>query len=166
MISMKYLKFISAWSVGLMILMFFSVPYGFGQSEEPTPSPNPETSKPSNKDLGPMGNTVIPSMDLHEAELSSVLRAIAKYSGLNVIAGQEIQGKVSVYWQNVTVKEALDAILSSNNYGYSRGCCRKRGHSHLFKKNSLQRRATSSFTRTLAFYEFVADSCSHAQVVA
>ena len=83
-----------------------------GESNELIPE------KPYNKDLGIKGEVIIPSMDLHDAELSSVLRGIAKYSGLNIIAGDEVTGKVSLYWQNVSVKDALDAILSTNNYGY------------------------------------------------
>ena len=70
------------------------------------------------KDLGALGEKVIPSLDLSEAELRVVLRSIAKFSGLNIITSDEVQGIVSLYLENVTVKSALDAILTTNGYGY------------------------------------------------
>ena len=72
------------------------------------------------KDLGERGELVIPSLDLSDAELPVVLRAIAKFSGLNIIASEDVRGKVSLFWENVTVRNALDAILTTNDYSYIR----------------------------------------------
>lgn len=70
------------------------------------------------KDLGAKGEIVIESLDLIEADLGNVLRAIGRLAGLNIIAGEEVSGIVTVYWENVTVQQALSSILTTNDYGY------------------------------------------------
>lgn len=70
------------------------------------------------KDLGERGQRILPSLDLYDAELGVVLRAIAKFSGLNIISSDSVSGKVTLYLENVSVKSALDAILTTNGYAY------------------------------------------------
>jgi type IV pilus secretin PilQ/predicted competence protein len=76
------------------------------------------TAEVGSKDLGERGGRLIPSLDLNNAEMSVVLRAIAKFSGLNIVAGEDVQGNVSLFLSDVTVKSALDAILATNGYAY------------------------------------------------
>lgn len=70
------------------------------------------------KDLGPAGDILIPTLNFPETELSTVIRSLAKISGLNILAGKDVEGTVSCYFENVTVRDALDSILSTNGYGY------------------------------------------------
>ena len=70
------------------------------------------------KDLGERGRKIIPSLDLYDAELPVVLRAIAKFSGLNIIASDDVEGKVSLYLENVSVQSSLEAILTTNGFAY------------------------------------------------
>ena len=84
-------------------------------------SPAGESASPADvgsKDLGPRGDRIIPSLDFSDAELTDVLRAIAKFSGLNIVASDTVQGQVSVFLEEVSVRSALNAILSTNNFGY------------------------------------------------
>jgi type IV pilus assembly protein PilQ len=74
----------------------------------------------ASKDLGEGGERIIEALDLSDAELTDVLRAIAKFSGLNIVASEEIEGRVSVFLEGVSVRNALDAILTTNGYGYVR----------------------------------------------
>jgi len=76
------------------------------------------TQEIGSKDLGERGQRILPSLDLYDAELGVVLRAIAKFSGLNIIASDDVSGKVTLYLENVSVKSALDAILTTNGYAY------------------------------------------------
>jgi len=76
------------------------------------------TQEIGSKDLGERGQRILPSLDLFDAELGVVLRAIAKFSGLNIIASDDVSGKVTLYLENVSVKSALDAILTTNGYAY------------------------------------------------
>lgn len=100
--------------VGAVWLIRF--PEGARAQEEVSLSP--AMASVGTKDLGARGEKIIPSMDLSDAELTVVLRAIARFSGLNIIASDEVVGKVSLYLEDVSVRSALDAILTTNNYGY------------------------------------------------
>ncbi len=70
------------------------------------------------KDLGDKGEILIPALDVKDAEITNVLRIVARQSGLNIVAGEEIKGKITIYLEDVTVEEALRSILYVNGYGY------------------------------------------------
>lgn len=46
-----------------------------------------------------------------QADLQDVLRALAQEAGWNLILGEEVQGRVTLHFQHVTLEEALQAIL-------------------------------------------------------
>ncbi|MFQ5706416.1 MAG: secretin N-terminal domain-containing protein [bacterium] len=58
------------------------------------------------------------SLDLRQADLADVLRMLAKLSKLNIVASNEVTGKVTVSLSNVTIREALDNIVRANGYDY------------------------------------------------
>ena len=58
------------------------------------------------------------SMDFKDADINNLLRIIAEVSGMNVIAGQDVSGRVTVRLVNVEWQQALDVILKINNLGY------------------------------------------------
>ena len=60
------------------------------------------------------------SLDLRNVDISSVLQVFSKETGINVVAGHDVYGKVSVILNNVTPEDALDIILKSNGYTYTR----------------------------------------------
>ena len=62
----------------------------------------------------------IVSFDYKDAELDSVLRAIATSYDLNIIPMQEIKGKINVSLKSITLEEALEAMLLSKGYAYTR----------------------------------------------
>lgn len=64
-----------------------------------------------------LNNTIL-SMDYHEAEITNVLRLLAQQNGLNIVASDEVKGKITLSLTNVTLKEALDNILKANGYNY------------------------------------------------
>jgi len=51
------------------------------------------------------------SMDFKDAEIVNLLRILAAESGRNIVAGDDVKGKVSVSLRNVTWEQALDTIL-------------------------------------------------------
>ena len=55
------------------------------------------------------------NMELRDADLKDVLRALGQESGQNVIIGDGIEGRLTLSFQRVTVQEAFDAILKINN---------------------------------------------------
>ena len=58
------------------------------------------------------------SMNYHDAELPNVLRLLSKQNHINIVAGKDVTGKVTVSLQNVSLREALDNILKANGYDY------------------------------------------------
>ncbi len=55
---------------------------------------------------------------VNDANVVEVLRMLSAQSQKNIIASKEVRGTVTANLYGVTVKEALDAILTSNGYTY------------------------------------------------
>ncbi|MFA5334234.1 MAG: secretin N-terminal domain-containing protein [Candidatus Omnitrophota bacterium] len=60
------------------------------------------------------------SLDYKDAEISAVLRSLAWSYGLNLVTGTDIKGKVTVNLKDVTLNEALDAMLTASGYTHVR----------------------------------------------
>ncbi len=60
------------------------------------------------------------SLDLQDADIHSVLRLFADVSGLNVVAGDDVQGTVTVVMHDVPWDAALMAILHSKGLAAQR----------------------------------------------
>ena len=58
------------------------------------------------------------SLNYHDAELPNVLRLLSKQNHINIVAGKDVVGKVTVSLQNVSLREALDNILKANGFDY------------------------------------------------
>ncbi len=61
---------------------------------------------------------VIDVLELEDMEVRDVLKLIAQKSGLSIVAGQNVQGKVTIYLKGIEVKDALRIILDSNDLAY------------------------------------------------
>lgn len=70
------------------------------------------------KEQTPLINNVI--IDYQNANLDSVLKAFAFTYDLNLVITKDIQGKVSASLKNVTIDQALEAMLSVNGYMHTR----------------------------------------------
>ncbi|MCH7549950.1 MAG: AMIN domain-containing protein [Candidatus Krumholzibacteriota bacterium] len=57
------------------------------------------------------------TMDIQGADIRTVLRSISEFSGVNIVAGPEVEGAVTVHLVKVPWAEALDVILKANGYG-------------------------------------------------
>ncbi len=60
------------------------------------------------------------SLDFKEIDMADVLRLIAEVSDLNVIAGDEVSGKVTIRLVDVPWDQALDVILLTKGLGFMR----------------------------------------------
>src|SRR5574341_646693 len=58
------------------------------------------------------------SMDFKDADINNLIRIIAEVSGMNVVSGDDVKGRVTVRLVNVEWQQALDVILKINNLGY------------------------------------------------
>src|SRR5262245_3119425 len=58
------------------------------------------------------------TVDFREADIRNVLRILAYNSGVNIVAGPEVVGLVTIQLTDVPWQQALDVILSTYGYGY------------------------------------------------
>ena len=58
------------------------------------------------------------SLDVQEAEISTVLRSLAGFSGTNIVSSPNVEGKVTVKLEEVPWKEALAVILKAHAFDY------------------------------------------------
>ena len=102
-------------------------PDPFAPSTQPTTAPS-SSSAPSTQPAG-AGQSVSAAqvnvsdagtVELHvnDANLVEVLRMLSLQSQKNIIASKEVHGTITANLYDVTVKEALDAILHANGYDY------------------------------------------------
>ncbi|MBU4343174.1 MAG: tetratricopeptide repeat protein [Candidatus Omnitrophica bacterium] len=59
------------------------------------------------------------SLDYKDADLNSVLRSLAWTYKLNIVTSPDVKGRVTISLRDITVKEALKAILTINGLVYS-----------------------------------------------
>lgn len=58
------------------------------------------------------------SLDVQEAEIGTVLRSLASFSGVNIVASPRVIGKVTVKLEQVPWREALEVILNAHQFDY------------------------------------------------
>jgi MSHA type pilus biogenesis protein MshL len=58
------------------------------------------------------------TIEVNGLEVVDVLKILAKKSGLNIVAGKNVRGTVSIFLQNVEVRKALRIILSTAGLAY------------------------------------------------
>ena len=63
-------------------------------------------------------STMLDTLDIRDMDINDVLKLLALKSGLNIIAGKSITGRVTIFLQNVEVHDALTIILRANDLAY------------------------------------------------
>jgi general secretion pathway protein D len=100
-----------------MLLMGLVGPAGAAE-ELKAPAGSPATKLKSSEE--PTGaEAIISRLEFREAKMVDVIRALADMSGLNIVATKEAGGKdVTVFLQNISVKDALDTISKTAGLWY------------------------------------------------
>ena len=62
--------------------------------------------------------TVPISLDVQEADIGTVLRSLAGFSGTNIVASPRVEGKVTVKLEDVPWEQALSVILSAHSFAF------------------------------------------------
>ena len=60
------------------------------------------------------------TLDLKEADIRNVIRMLSHKGNVNIVAGEEVKGTVSLLLQNVGWEQALQTILDVSGYAYER----------------------------------------------
>ena len=87
-----------------------------GKGQPATP---PAEATPVAQEKGPKYTGTRISLDFKDADIRNILRLIAEVSNLNIVAGDDVQGTVTIRLNDVPWDQALDVILLSNNLGKS-----------------------------------------------
>jgi type IV pilus assembly protein PilQ len=90
--------------------------------KDPLPKPTPEQIVivvKGGDEAGPAPAQRLYSIDCRDADVKDVLRTLGQKSGLNVIVGDEVTGKITVSLKEVTLDQALLSILQSFGCSYS-----------------------------------------------
>ncbi|MFC1510600.1 secretin N-terminal domain-containing protein, partial [Candidatus Omnitrophota bacterium] len=61
---------------------------------------------------------LIDVLELKDMDIVDVLKLLSQKSGLNIIAGKNVSGRVTIYLNNVKLKDALRIILDANDLAY------------------------------------------------
>src|SRR5438067_236291 len=96
---------------------------------EPEPAATPESAPPPPAHVASLPHAPPPaqpvrregiftgqriSLDFKDADIQNVLRVLADVSGLNIIATDDVKGKVTLHLNDVPWDQALDLVLRSN----------------------------------------------------
>ncbi len=93
------------WSLGTLLS-----PAGFGQEEVSVASAEAsEGERPG-----------YVTMDFKEADINTVLRLLSLKSGVNIVAGPEVKGTVTIRLEDVPWQQALEVVLRTYGYVYER----------------------------------------------
>jgi type IV pilus assembly protein PilQ len=60
------------------------------------------------------------SIDFRDADIKNVLKVLAYNSGVNIVAGPEVTGLVTIQLKDVPWQKALEVVLSTYGYAYER----------------------------------------------
>jgi type IV pilus assembly protein PilQ len=80
----------------------------------------PLQSEISGKEIQISSSQELMTLTAHEAPLNKLLALIAEQHRLNIISGADVSEPISVSISNVPLEEALDAILITNGYAWTR----------------------------------------------
>lgn len=82
-------------------------------------APSVEAAPAAKTDANRSDSTAEPIViDYSEADIQSVLRTLAAKTGVNLILGEEVTGKVTVHLENVSYEDAMLLIVESKGYAF------------------------------------------------
>lgn len=119
---MKLVKFsVRLFSIALVV-SFFTALFFFSSwaAEEPPPTDAAAVSAtgvPAAVDLSSPGNVTV---DFKDADIQNVLRILSFKSGVNIVAGKDVTGSVTLRLVDVPWEKALDVVLKTYGYAYDR----------------------------------------------
>lgn len=106
----------------ILILLISGTFLAVSFAQEQSDAPN-AAEEESSLESAPKASSNIDTLDIKDMDINDVLRLLASKTGLNIIAGKTITGRVTIFLQNVDVRDALTIILKANDLAYieSRG---------------------------------------------
>ena len=82
------------------------------------PSQEAPASTPTRLDQVTITDTGLVDVHVRDTEIGAILEMLSYQARTNIVASTSVQGKISANLYGVTLTEALDAILTPNQYAY------------------------------------------------
>lgn len=60
------------------------------------------------------------ALDLRDMDIVDALKFLAMKGNINIVAGKDVSGRVSLFLKDTTIKDALEIILAANNLAYEK----------------------------------------------
>ncbi|MBI4388007.1 MAG: type II secretion system protein GspD [Candidatus Omnitrophica bacterium] len=123
------IKRVVSWILFLALVFSMPVPAAFSETNDDF-APAAEVTEDTFSNFGggesaPMPESVAVSgtadritLELKGVNVLDVLKILAKRSGLNIVAGRDVRGDVTLYMQDVGVRQALDTIVRTLGLAY------------------------------------------------
>lgn len=80
----------------------------------------PVASDEGTAEEGPVTATGNVTIDFKDADIQNVLRILSYKSGVNIVAGKDVTGSVTIRLVDVPWEKALDVVLKTYGYAYDR----------------------------------------------
>ncbi len=110
-------------SIHIFVVLFFTTSNLLAQDPPPATSTVQETAQtPAVSTSTPEAETDSGnvSIDFKDADIGNVLRILSLKSGINIVAGPEVAGTVTIRLENVPWEDALNVVLRTYGYVYER----------------------------------------------
>jgi general secretion pathway protein D len=83
-------------------------------------------------------------LDIKNMDILDVLKLISQKSGVNIVASQEVKGRISVYLKDIDAEKALEVIARSNNWAFKK----EEGIIHVMSAKEFEERYGYKFGET------------------
>ncbi len=81
--------------------------------------PEYDSGRPAAASVQTRDRKILDVLDLKNMDVLDVLKLISQKSGLNIVAGQNVKGRVTVFLKDVEVREALRIIVEAYGWAYT-----------------------------------------------
>ncbi len=103
-------------SIFVFVLCVLSVAWGGRVMAQPAAAPTQPAAAAPTENVSVTGDGNV-SIDFRDADIRNVLQILSYKSGVNIVAGPEVTGTVSIQLRDVPWQQALDVILQT--YGFA-----------------------------------------------
>lgn len=105
-------------TIGLMTAFILAAAFPVGAQDVPA-VPVAQTVPETSPVTTPVTEGLV-SLDFQDADIKNVLKVLGYKSNMNIVAGPEVTGTVTITLNDVLWQKALDVVLSTYGYGYER----------------------------------------------
>lgn len=88
------------------------------QAPQPVPQQIPQTLPVAVANPNPEGNKI--TLDIKGMDIVDVLKMLSNRSGMNIIVGKNVTGRVTLFLKDVSTWEAFEIILSANDLAFEK----------------------------------------------